>query len=247
MAIKRTLYQILQVTPDADATLVRAAFEARLKKLEGSTTVEDAAERTLLREAYEVLSDPVRRKLYDERLLEELRAARSGGGSQVQPKPRAPWIREAWEESSSSAFRWMAGIALLVVAGTLSGWVYLDHARKVRDRDLEAARRAEESRLRRELVERRVETSNWAKDRADLQRRIAEDRYREYERQRDRAAAERQRQVELAEQRKYEAEERRAEQERQRKEAEIMRRAREDLERDKRLLQQLEREHPRRF
>lgn len=247
MAIKRTLYQILQVTPDADAAIVRAAFETRLRKLESSTASEDAAERTLLREAHEVLSDPVRRKLYDERLLDELRAARAGGGALAGPRPRAPWIRDPWEESSSSAFRWMAGIALLVVAGTLSGWVYLDHARKVRDRELEAARRAEEVRLRRVVVERRLDTVNWAKDRADLQRQIAEDRRREYERQRDRTAAERQRLIDLAEQRKYAAEEQRAERERQRQEAEVVRQAREDLERDKRLLRELERAHPRRF
>ena len=247
MAIKRTLYQILQVTPDAEPALIQAAFETRLKKLEGSVTTADAAERTLLQESYEVLSDPVRRKLYDERMLQELRLARSGGKAQAEPRPRAPWIKEPWEATSSSALRWMAGIALLVVAGSLSGWVYLDHQRKVRERELEATRRAVESLQRREVLEQRQDTVNWARNRADAQRQAIEERRREYDRQRERAAAERQRQIELAEQRKYEAEERRAEQERQRKEAEILRRAREDLERDKRLLQQLEREHPRRF
>jgi curved DNA-binding protein CbpA len=246
MPVKRTLYQILRVTSDAEPAILEAAFETRLKQLEGSVATEDAAERALLREAYEVLSDPVRRKLYDERMLEELRPGRSTGGTQAQPMPRAPWIREPWEQSSS-ALRWMAGIALLVVACTLSGWVYLDNQRKNRDRELEAARRAEEIRLRREEVDRRRETVNWAKDRADMQRQVVEERRREYERQRMRAVAERQRQAELAEQRKQEAEERRAEQVRQRQEAEMLRRARDDLERDKRLLQELERDHPRRF
>lgn len=68
-----TFYQILQVPRDADALRIKKAFRARVKELhpdvnarEGSNSGEEDIH--LLLEAYEVLSDPVRRQEYDRSL-----------------------------------------------------------------------------------------------------------------------------------------------------------------------------------
>jgi curved DNA-binding protein CbpA len=66
MKNRRNYYRILQVQPDAPAEIIRASYHALMRDLKrhpdlGGSTV-DAS---LLNEAYETLSDPVRRAAYD--------------------------------------------------------------------------------------------------------------------------------------------------------------------------------------
>jgi curved DNA-binding protein CbpA len=69
MRNRRNYYRILQVQPDASAEVIRASYHTLMRDLKrhpdlgGST-----ADASLLNEAYETLSDPVRRAAYDNKM-----------------------------------------------------------------------------------------------------------------------------------------------------------------------------------
>jgi len=243
VARKKTLYQVLQLSRTAEPEVIKAAYEATLAALKESAAPEVAAERVLVREAYELLADPVRRKLYDQKLKEEdLQALSSGGEDTVRPNvfaSRTP------EPTAASPFSWIGGIALLVAVSVIGAWVWLDHKRKTEAHRLEVARQAEEARLKEERARLQRETVDWAKDRADAARQSAEEQRQEMLRQRERQQAgydaQRQAQQDLVAQRRLEAERRQAEYQRQRQEQENLRRSQQQLERDRRYLQELER------
>jgi hypothetical protein len=70
MKNRRNYYRILQVQPDAPLEIIRASYRAMMRELKrhpdlGGSTPEASA----LNEAYETLSDPVRRAIYDEELF----------------------------------------------------------------------------------------------------------------------------------------------------------------------------------
>jgi curved DNA-binding protein CbpA len=243
---KRTLYQTLQVSPAAEPEVIKAAYEARFAALKESVAPEVAAERTILREAYELLCDPVRRKLYDTKLKEErLRALSSGGEEEPRPRPANARSSLAAEPSAHSHVSWMAGISLLVAVGVGGTWVWLDHKRKVEAQRLEAERQAEDARLKEERARLQRETVDWIKDRTDATMEAQEQRRQEIMRQNDnrRLEYDRQRaaqQEQMEEQRRRQAEQR-ATYEEQRREQENLRRSQQQLERDRRYLQELER------
>ena len=70
MKNRRNYYRVLQLQPDAPPEIIHASYRAIMRELRrhpdlgGSTS--DAA---ILNEAYETLSDPVRRAAYDEELF----------------------------------------------------------------------------------------------------------------------------------------------------------------------------------
>lgn len=240
---KRTLYQALQVSATADPEVIKAAYEAKIAALKDSAAPEVAAERTIVREAYELLTDPVRRRLYDEKLREErFRALSSGGVAESRPRPATA---RAAETSPVSPVGWMAGVALLVAVAVGGTWVWLDHKRKVEAQRLEAARLAEEAKRKEEQVRLQRETVDWVKDRSDAARETAEQRRQEAIRQSESRRAEydrqRQAQQDQAAQRRQEAAQRQAELQQQRQEQENLRRSQQQLERDRRHLQELER------
>ena len=240
---KKTLYQTLQVNSGATPEVIRAAYEARLAALKDSHAPEVVAERALLRDALDVLCDPVRRKLYDEKMREEALRAMSSGGEAVRLRPANAAPASAPEGLSSLAR--MTGIALLATVAIVGGWVWLDHKHKVEAQRIEAERQAEESRRRDEALETQRDTINWAKDRSDAAREAAEQRRQEYQRQVDNRRIEYDRQRALqqqqAEERRAQLERQRADYQRQREDQENARRSQQQLERDRRYLQELER------
>ena len=76
---KLTHYERLGVSPQADAEALRQAFRRLSKTLHPDTTTRPATEASrdfrLLREAYDLLADPQRRRRYDEQLQLERRTA----------------------------------------------------------------------------------------------------------------------------------------------------------------------------
>lgn len=243
---KKTLYQALQVSPTAEPEVIKAAFEAKLAVLKESAAPEVAAERIIVREAYELLADPVRRRLYDEKLREEhFRALSSGGEDTARPRPANASVSRAAGTAAGSPMGWMSGIALLVAVVVIGTWVWLDHKRKTEALRLEVVRQAEEARLKDEQARLQRETVDWAKDRSDAAREAAEQRRQEASRQNDnrRGEYERQRiaQQEQMEERRRAAEQQRAAAAEQRQEQENLRRSQQQLERDRRHLQELER------
>jgi DnaJ-class molecular chaperone len=69
MAHRRDYYRILGVSQDADPSLIKAAYYTQLKTNKKHPDLGGSHEEaTLLNEAYEVLSDPIKRKEYDRKL-----------------------------------------------------------------------------------------------------------------------------------------------------------------------------------
>jgi curved DNA-binding protein CbpA len=171
----------------ASAEALKAAYATRLSALGERTTAEAHAERTILREAYEALSDPERRKLYDDRLREDALQALSSGGEQVRARPASARLIEAEPVGeSSSPFGWMIGIAAVLLVGVGAGWVYLDHQRKTEELRLAKERQAEMARQREAAVQRFDNTMDWAKQRMDKDRETAAYQRQEAQRQRER-------------------------------------------------------------
>ena len=82
--------QRLGVSPQADAEALRQAFRRLSKTLHPDTTTRPAAEASrdfrLLREAYDLLADPQRRRRYDEQLQLERRTPVPPLPSQIAPR-----------------------------------------------------------------------------------------------------------------------------------------------------------------
>jgi len=252
MAAKKTLYQVLGVARTAPPEALKVAYATRLSALGERTTPEVHAERTILREAYEALSDPERRKLYDDRLREDALQALSSGSEEVRARPASARLIEAEPVGeSSSPFGWMIGIAAVLLVGVGAGWVYLDHKRKTEELRLAKERQVEMARQRDAAVQRFDNTMDWAKQRMDKDRETAAYQRQEAQRQRERQQSQyeqdriaRQNAAETA---RAAADQRRADYEQQRLEQENLRRSQQQLERDRRHLQELERERGMKF
>jgi curved DNA-binding protein CbpA len=67
---RRNYYRILQVQPDAPPEIIHASYRTMMRELRRHPDLGgSASEASLLNEAYETLSDPVRRAAYDEELF----------------------------------------------------------------------------------------------------------------------------------------------------------------------------------
>lgn len=245
---KKTLYQVLQVSATAEPDVIKAATDAKLTALKDNAAPEVAAERIIVREACELLADPVRRKLYDEKLREErFRALSSGGMEEARARPANARVESTEGSSQSFAAGWIGSIALLIAVGIVGGWVWLDHKRKIDLQRLEEVRQAEDARIKEETARLTRETVDWAKDRIDSDRRTSDERRQDAIRYRDQRQTayenQRQEQTQMQEARRKEADERRAQAEERRAEAEDRRRAQAQVERDRRALIEAERNH----
>lgn len=245
MVAKKTLYQALQVNMTAAPEVIKAAYEARMAALQDSAAPEVASERIIIREAYELLANPVRKKLYDEKLREQFRALSGGGMEEARPRPANARVEHAAGPSPGLGRSWIGGIALLLAVAIIGAWVWLDHKRKVDALQLQEFRQAEDARQKAERANLVRETVDWAKDRSDATRQAAEERRQEAMRQSDnrRVEYERQRltQQEQTDERRRIAEQRQADYQQQRQDQENLRRSQQQLERDRRYLQELER------
>lgn len=124
-----SFYEMLGVTRLATPVEVKAAFQARMKALEGSGLPEPqrAAREKMLRQAFITLFDPANKARYDAQL--------------VPPKPRT-FVSEpvAPHEVASKSPVLMIGVGVVVVAAIAGGWWYthpsaerLEQARKEAD------------------------------------------------------------------------------------------------------------------
>ena len=250
MPIKQSLYQLLELRPDVPAEAIAAAYEARKAKLADAVSSEDLSARALLRGAYELLSDPVRRKQYDGQLREERLRALSSGMEGERPRPANAF---AEIPDSSGLSRLLYGGAALMIACAIGSWIYVDNSRKAaaETRRVEAERAAAQAKQLEADAQKNQELANLARDRSEADKQAAEFRLRqiEIERSRQQFAVEQQRQAyqKTAEERTKQNEQRNAEMQRQRMEQENVRNQQMQLERERRYLQELERNHPRRF
>lgn len=115
-------YDILEVSPRASAEVIRAAYRSLMQRYhpdrhaDAAQATERAAEISL---AYDVLSDPERRRAYDETLrqrppADELAGMRAHAGV---PLPRGPQAQAAPGGGWRS---WYAGLLILCIIG--AGW-----------------------------------------------------------------------------------------------------------------------------
>ncbi len=119
-------YAVLQVSPEADAEIIRAAYRSLMQRYHPDRNPGDlqAAEMAVrVVQAYEILSNPEQKAAYDAQLLREqatlsaqpdrlaaIRATqRNKGSAAAQAKAQPPWI--------------LIGIALLLGAGII--WLFM--------------------------------------------------------------------------------------------------------------------------
>src|SRR3954466_9912058 len=188
MAAKKTLYEVLQVARNASGEVIKSAYETRVRALAGSAAPEVLAERTLLQEAHAILADPVRRKLYDDKLREQaMRAAASGGDALARKSTVFEQADESAEVAQSSPLGWMIGVALLAAVAVGGTWTYLNHTQAKEALRLEEVRRAELVRLQEEAARRQQEQAEFAKAQFEKRQQDLDWQKQEAERRRDAA------------------------------------------------------------
>ena len=92
----RDYYRILEIDPTADSRTVGAAYKWMLQKLRPDAALEAVHQLKEVNEAFEVLSDPAKRALYD-----YLRATRNSAQTRMQATMR----REEQERARQRAER----------------------------------------------------------------------------------------------------------------------------------------------
>ena len=248
MATKKTLYEVLQVARNANPEVIKSAFETRLRALAGNAAPEVLAEKTLLQDAHAILSDPVRRKLYDDKLREQaLRAAGSGGDALAKRSTVFAAPAESDDAPQSSPLGWMIGIAVLGAVAVGGTWTYLNHSQAKEALRLEEMRRVEQARLQEEAAQHQREQAEWAKAQAEKRQDEIQWRNQEAERRRDAAYFQQQNRQQQMDARQRAQEEQRAKYEQQRIEQENLRRSQMELERQRRYLQEAERNRGMKF
>lgn len=69
--MKKTFYDFLQVSKSADQNIIDSAYEILLKKYESKHDQESRNQLQFIRHAYETLSNPEQRRIYDQKLNSE--------------------------------------------------------------------------------------------------------------------------------------------------------------------------------
>ena len=249
MATKKNLYQVLQVPRNATPDVIKTAYEARVQELGTSAAPEVMNQRNLLGQARDILSEPTRRKLYDNKLLEEsARAAASGGDALAETTPVMK--QRAGATVVPASVVWLIVLAFLGAAGA-GVWMYYDHKRNALLARQLKEKRAEEDRLRLEALLDDPQKIDWGKTPYDPNRGRMnaryEEAYRQYERARWQMEQNRQSRESAYEAQRQISLQRQAEYQRQREEQENARRNQQQLERDRRHLRELESQRPQRF
>ncbi len=86
MKNRRNYYRILQVQPDAPIEIIRASYHTQMRELKLHPDMGGSGfAAVVLNEAYEVLSDPERRKAYNKELFLKLTSAKRGRLKITQP------------------------------------------------------------------------------------------------------------------------------------------------------------------
>lgn len=99
----RDYYKILQVSSQADPAVIKAAYYTQLKVLKKHPDLGGShQEATLLNEAYEILSDPVKRRQYDQKFSEAGFAEETiadGSGGFAPSKEHRRVVRAAFQQN----------------------------------------------------------------------------------------------------------------------------------------------------
>lgn len=249
MAIKKNLYQVLQVPRNATSDVIRAAYEARVKELGTSAAPEVMNDRNLLRQASDILSDAARRKLYDAKLLEEsARGAASGGDALATSEPMMK--QRAGGTVVPTSIVWIIVLAFLGAAGA-GVWMYMDHKRNALLARQLKEKQAQEDQKRLEALLDDPQRIDWGKTPYDPNRGRMDARYEQSYRQYESARWQYE-QNRQARQSAYDAQrqammQRQADYARQREEQENVRRQQQQLERERQHLRELESQRPQRF
>jgi curved DNA-binding protein CbpA len=249
MAIKKNLYQVLQVPRNATPDAIKAAYESRLRQLGTSAAPEAMSERNLLKQACDILSDPAQRKLYDAKLVEEAaRNAASGGDALAEPTPVMK--QRAAPTVVPTSVVWIVVLAFLGLAAA-GVWIYFDHKRNALLARQLKEKQALEDQQRLEALLDDPQRIDWGKTPYDPNRGRLDARYEASYRQYESARYQYE-QNRLARQQAYEAQraamlQRQADYARQREEQENLRRQQQQLERERRHLRELESQRPQRF
>lgn len=81
-------YEILQVAPDAEPEIISAAYRKLAQKYHPDRTLDNGDRMRLLNEAYEVLSNPDKRRKYDCHRPQQKRRLADGAAQQQRPKDK---------------------------------------------------------------------------------------------------------------------------------------------------------------
>lgn len=223
--MKKSLYDLLRAPRDASNEEIKEAYAKQIARLQSEASSTDATDHSkFYKDAYDILSNPVRRKQYDESLAEK-------------EIPQVIFV----EESRGLDLKVIGLIGVLVLGG---GWYYLDHSREMERLKIERATQLvrEQQALEKERLEQQalVEQTKlgFTKQNMDQHQAIAE----RQERQQDNRYFEQLRQQEEnAERRKKSEEEQRRYKEQ--REVEMQRnQAQNDLARQKAWVERSERE-----
>jgi hypothetical protein len=91
--MNRTYYEILQVAPTADASVIAAAYRAQMLRLRKHPDLGgDVEEAATLNAAYETLSDPAKRRTYDAAVETSPCAPKTTKASHAEERRRAPRV-----------------------------------------------------------------------------------------------------------------------------------------------------------
>ena len=121
MSLKRapqpSLYDLLQVSPRADPQVIQAAYRVLARNYHPDVSSDPEAVRLIreLNAAYEVLSDPARRAVYDAQCARSASALRMVRSARVPPSgPR--WVRAASLRDRPGALPYLYAVVAALVA-----------------------------------------------------------------------------------------------------------------------------------
>jgi len=123
--MKKTLYEVLQVSASADADVIEAAYSRIKQKLQASSSPDAQNDLKILQQSFDTLSNPERRAAYDRGLLareqpndprEATRVPSSGNVTQYRSE-WAEFASEWWNHSKTTGV--IVAAVLLIAAGLL--------------------------------------------------------------------------------------------------------------------------------
>lgn len=223
--MKKTLYDLLRVPRDASNKEIKEAYAKQIALLQSETSSTDATDHSkFYKDAYDILSNSVRRKQYDESLAEKA-------------EPQVIFV----EENRGLDLKVIGLIGVLILGG---GWYYLDHNRELERLKIERATQLirEQQALEKERLEQQALAEQtrlgFTKQNMDQHQAIAE----RQERQQDNRYFDQLRQQEENAERRKKSEEEQSLRKEQREVEQQRRQAEYDLAKQKAWIERAERE-----
>lgn len=166
--MKKTLYDMLQVQQNATCQEIKEAYAKQMAHYQSEATASSTVDHSkFIKDAYDILSNPVKRKQYDESIA-------------VRAAPQVIFV----EETRGLDLKVVGLIGVFVLGG---GWYYLDHSREQERLKIERAAQIiqeqqalEKARLEQQALmeQRRLDITEKS---VDHQQTLAERRAREQE------------------------------------------------------------------